>query len=68
LLQFVEESTKCMNPNIGCFPKRKNNLGEEEESGCHEKNYLKTWSHQFWHSYLQKCHSATQNYKMATMG
>jgi len=28
----VEESTKWMNPNNECSPKRKNRLGEEEET------------------------------------
>ena len=64
----MEESTKSMNPNNGCSPKRKNELGEEEEVGAMLEILKKTWSHQICYSELQKCHSATHNYKNSTMG
>jgi len=61
--QYVKEKNeveKTQNENGGC-------QGEEELAALN-KNDLKTWSHQFCHSELQKCHSVTQNYKKATMG
>jgi len=64
----MEESTKCMNLKHGYSPKRQNRLGEENEMVVMLENPKRTWSHQICHSYLQKCHSVTQNYKNATMG